>query len=65
MSDINKQFDLGNALLFTQIDRIQRAGKNATFALLRTLVDQVIRRNDAQNYMVFGDPAARIRIGDD
>jgi hypothetical protein len=62
MSDFNKQYDIGNAMLASYLDRLRRNTASRTREARRRLVDQVLRRSDAQNYMVFGDPAARLRI---
>jgi hypothetical protein len=64
MNDFNKQYAIGNAILASYLDRMQRNMVKKSRETRRHLVDQVIRRSDAQNYMVFGDPAARVRISD-
>lgn len=62
MADMNKRFDLGNAVLTTTFDRIRRGRLTLTPELNERLSSAFILRSDAQNYMVFGDPAARLRI---
>jgi hypothetical protein len=62
MSDMNKRYDLGNAQLASTYDRMQKKKIKLTPEFHASLVNAFITRNDAQNYMVFGDPAARLRI---
>ncbi len=64
MSDMNKRFDLGNAVLTTTFDRIKRGKLTPGPEMNERLASAFIQRSDAQNYMVFGDPAARLRIPD-
>jgi len=45
-----------NALLTNTYDRIKRGKQEITPELNERLADSFITRNDAQNYMVFGDP---------
>jgi hypothetical protein len=65
LGDLNKVFDLQNALLTGTIDRLQRGRIQVTPEFRERLADAFIRRSDAQNYMVFGDPAAYLRIPDE
>lgn len=62
MADMNKRFDLGNAILTTTFDRMKRGNLQLTPELNERLANAFILRSDAQNYMVFGDPAAHLRI---
>lgn len=62
MADMNKRYDLGNALLTNTIDRLQRGTIAITPEFHSRLVNAFIMRTDAQNYMVFGDPAVSLRI---
>ena len=62
MAMMNKRFDLGNAQLATTWDRIRRGSLELTPKYYGRLADAFIFRSDAQNYMVFGDPAAAIRL---
>ncbi len=62
MGDMNKRYDLGNALLTNTFDRIQKGKLKMTPELQGRFANAFITRSDAQNYMVFGDPAVRLRI---
>ena len=62
MADFNKQLDIGNSMVLNDLERALRNPARQTPESRRRLVDHIIRRNDAKNYMVFGDPAARLRI---
>jgi hypothetical protein len=62
MEDMNKRFAVCNALLTGIYDRQQRGSLSWTPQSSARFVDNWITRSDAQNYMVFGDPAARLRI---
>lgn len=62
MEEMNKRFDIGNALMASTFERQQQGKLPATDALRRRLVDAFITRSDAQNYMVLGDPAVYVRI---
>jgi hypothetical protein len=62
MEDMRRRLRLGNQLLASYFDR-ERRGRLAWDALTqRKLIDHWLSRTDALNYMVFGDPAARLRI---
>jgi hypothetical protein len=62
MEDMRRRLRVGNQLLASYYDR-ERRGRLAWDALTqRKLVDHWLWRTDALNYMVFGDPAARLRI---
>lgn len=62
LETMNKRFDLANAVLANHWNK-QRLGKLVeTPELLARLADTFILRSDAQNYLVLGDPAARLRI---
>jgi hypothetical protein len=62
MEDMHKRYSICNALLTNTYDR-QRRGKLKWSAELKTrFLDTWIIRSDAQNYMIFGDPAVRLRI---
>ncbi len=64
MFEMNKRYDVTNAILTSTYDRIQRRSGEWTWTPERRerFIDTWIVRGDAQNYMVFGDPAARLRI---
>jgi hypothetical protein len=65
MAAMSKRYDIGNALLTSTVDRLQRGKIQITPEFHARLVDAFITRNDAQNYFVFGDPAVRLRISTD
>lgn len=62
MAEMNKRYDVGNALLTNAFDRLQRGRTRVTPEFQSRLASTFITRSDAQNYMIFGDPAARLRI---
>jgi hypothetical protein len=61
MEDINQRYTVTNAQLSSVWDRLRRGRIQATSDSGRHLTSIFIARSDAQNYMVFGDPAARLR----
>lgn len=62
MEDMHKRYSICNALITNTYDR-QRRGKLKWDAELEArFLDTWITRSDAQNYMIFGDPAVRLRI---
>jgi hypothetical protein len=62
MQDMNRRYSICNALLTNTYDQEKRGKLKWTPALEARFVDTWITRSDAQNYMVFGDPGARLRI---
>ena len=62
MAEMSKRYDIGNALLTSTYDRLQRGKIQVTPQFLTRLASAFITRSDAQNYMIFGDPAVRLRI---
>ncbi len=64
MNGMNRKYSIANALLTTVYDRQRRGTLTWTPESSRRFVDNWIVRSDAQNYLVFGDPAARLRIPD-
>ncbi|MGZ4861509.1 MAG: C25 family cysteine peptidase [Halobacteriota archaeon] len=62
MSDMNKRYGVCNALITNTYDRERRGRLTWTPELEKRFLDNWIVRSDAQNYMIFGDPAARLRI---
>jgi hypothetical protein len=64
MQDMNTRYSICNAQITSTYDR-QRRGKLAWTPEEKTrFLDRWITRGDAQNYMVLGDPAARLRLPD-
>jgi len=59
---MSKRYDFGNALLATYMDRLQRGTLKMTPDAHHRLAQTFIVRSDAQNYMLFGDPGASLRI---
>ena len=59
---MNERYATYNALLANTHDRIQRGRMQWTPELEARFLDTWITRGDAQNYMVLGDPAARLRL---
>lgn len=63
MDDMNKRYNVCNSMLTTALDELKRRRmrgqpiKEEEF--FGQIADIFIFRTDAQNYMVFGDPAAR------
>jgi hypothetical protein len=62
MSRFPKRYDITNAQLTSTFDRLQRGSLQMTPTLRTKLAQVFITRSDAQNYMIFGDPAVRLRI---
>ena len=62
MEDMNKKYSVYNVMLNGVYDRLKRGTFKWTPETERSFVDTWIIRSDAQNYMIFGDPAARLRI---
>jgi hypothetical protein len=61
MTEMNERYGIGNAQISSFLDQVQR-GKKDFKEYMNWLVDKFIIRSDAQNYMIFGDPAVRIRL---
>lgn len=61
MADMNERYSICNAELSNFYDQVQRKKKSVESSW-KWLVETFIFRSDAQNYMIFGDPAVRIRI---
>lgn len=64
MEDMNKKYSVYNVMLNGVYDRLKRGTFKWTPETERRFVDTWIIRSDAQNYMIFGDPAASLRIPD-
>ncbi len=63
MAAMNERFNIGNARITNALDRHQRGRMDWEQLRLRErFIDAWITRSDAQNYMIYGDPAARVRI---
>ncbi len=62
MRNLHNRYSVCNALITNIYDREKRGRLTWTPALKARFLDNWITRGDAQNYMVFGDPAARPRI---
>jgi hypothetical protein len=62
MEDMNKKYSVYNIVLNNVYDRLKRGAFKWTPETERRFVDTWIIRSDAQNYMILGDPAARLRI---
>lgn len=65
MAAMNERYSTTNAILTGTYDRLKRGRVQPTPQFWSKLADTFITRSDAQNYLVFGDPGARLRIGDD
>ncbi len=65
MNDMNTRYDIENARLTLMYDRLQRGKVKDIIDFQLKLSDSFLSRTDAQNYMVFGDPAAHLRIAND
>lgn len=64
MDEMNQRYGRGNAQLATFFDLVER--KKATVEkYAEWLADTYIYRSDAQNYMIYGDPAVKLRIPSD
>ncbi len=61
VEDMNKRLAEHNQAITSAYDTFQEEG-NLTKQAIESLAGSFIFRTDAQNYMVFGDPAARVRI---
>jgi hypothetical protein len=62
MQMMNDRYTTTNAILSGTYDRQRRGTLTWTDELAARFIDTWIIRSDAQNYMVLGDPAARLRI---
>ncbi len=62
MTELNKRFDLLNGTLAGELDRMGRRRSGLTPELMASLANTFVFRSDAQNYALFGDPGARVRL---
>jgi hypothetical protein len=65
MATMNDRYSTTNAILTGAYDRLRRGRVQQTPEFWSKLAETFVVRSDAQNYLVFGDPAARLRIADD
>ncbi len=61
---MNERYNQLNQNLTTFFDKVQRREIKADAKLQSILVDTFLSRSDAQNYLIFGDPAAHARLPD-
>jgi hypothetical protein len=62
MEQMNERYVMANVYLSFMYDQQRHAQSTWSEEELSQLVDNWIYRGDAQNYMVFGDPAAHLRL---
>jgi hypothetical protein len=62
MAEMHGRYNYTNGILTGVYDRIQRGRLEVTPAYRAQLASTFVTRSDAQNYLIFGDPAARLRI---
>jgi hypothetical protein len=62
MQDMSGRYSFCNALITNTYDRERRGTMVWNPTSEARFLDTWITRSDAQNYMIFGDPAARLRI---
>lgn len=62
LNTMNERLGIGNHMLANAADRIASGAEVMTPEKNSTLVEYWITRTDAQNYMLFGDPATYVRI---
>ncbi len=62
MNDMNTRYSICNALITNTYDRQKRGTLKWNDKLKARFLDNWITRGDAQNYMIFGDPAAHLHI---
>lgn len=64
MGDFNTRYNIMNVRLSRVLEEKELGTYQDTAAARQKLATDFILRSDAQNYMVFGDPAAQLRISD-
>ena len=64
MQEMRDRYSVCNATITNTYDRQRRGKLIWNHALEANFLDNWITRGDAQNYMLFGDPAARLRMPD-
>jgi hypothetical protein len=62
MADLNERYGRTSAQLANTADRLKQGTLTLTAEVEARLANTFLIRNDAQNYLVFGDPGARLRI---
>ena len=62
MADMHLRYAAGNAQLANTYDRIERGRLKLTDENRPALAATFLTRSDAQNHLVFGDPAAAVRV---
>jgi hypothetical protein len=65
MRDFTMRYDFMNAELANVLESKERGEYKSLPESLRRLSSDFIVRGDAQNYLVFGDPAVRVRVADE
>lgn len=65
MTKMNERYSRYNTYIANVSDRVKRGTYDWNDSREERIRDTWITRSDAQNYMVFGDPAARLRIPSD
>jgi hypothetical protein len=64
MRAMNRRYNELNQNLTTFFDQLQRRAVQVDAVMQQRLVDTFLSRSDAQNYLIFGDPGARLRLPD-
>ncbi len=62
LKDINARLNTTNQIITSTIDKDKRGRYEWTDKLTKKFIDYWIMRSDAQNYMLLGDPGARLQI---
>ena len=62
LTELNKRYDTINAILTNIIDQAKKNRIGLSTNFYSRLTDLFITRSDAQNYMVFGDPAVNVKL---
>jgi hypothetical protein len=65
LRDFHQRASVFSSEIVSTFDKLQNDGtdvKDLSDNLQLRLIDKVIRRNDAMNFLLLGDPAARIRV---
>ena len=62
ISRLNDRYNDTNAILATTLDQARKNSNKLSPEFFREIADLFVTRSDAQNYMVFGDPAVSINI---